>query len=253
MMLQKSLYEFEKHIDMEKFSKVFTPEIKKVISVVRKYGFDIRVVGGAVRDFLQGIEPRDVDFATDAEPAELIFIFDLENIHYEADGIVHGTIKAVFGKEKIEVTSIGYRLKKVNNTIDIERHNSWAFDSMSRDITVNSMSIDMNGVLYDYQNAIHDLKKQLVRFCPNIQNKIDQDPTNLLRWIKAIAHFEKPKWLKKDKEVVKANVGKLKDIKDVKRTKLLLAGLLSSPNKTKVFKLMCDIGIAQELDLTCKN
>ena len=252
-MKKVALNELETKIDMEKFSEIFTPEIKKVISIVRKYGFEIRVVGGAVRDFLQGIKPRDVDFATDAEPAELIFIFDLENIHFEADGIVHGTVKAVFGKDKIEVTSIGYRLKKQNNTIKVERHNSWAFDSLSRDLTVNSMSIDMDGNLYDYQNAIDDLKAQLVKFCPYIQDKIDQDPNNILRWIKAIAHFENPKWLKKDQDVVRRNVIKLTELKDNKRTKLLLAGLLSSPNRLAVLKLMCDLGIAEALDLTCNN
>ena len=71
-------------INLEDFEKIFTPEIRQVVSAIRKYGFDIRVVGGAVRDFLLGKGPRDVDFATDADPAELIFVFDLEGIQYDA-------------------------------------------------------------------------------------------------------------------------------------------------------------------------
>ena len=46
-----------KDIDANEFAKVFTPEIKQVIKVIREYGFDLRVVGGAVRDFLRGQSP----------------------------------------------------------------------------------------------------------------------------------------------------------------------------------------------------
>ena len=91
---------------MEQFEKLFDDDVKSVANAVRKYGFDLRVVGGAVRDFLLGKKPRDIDFATNADPAELILIFDLEGIAYDAKGISHGTVKAVFGDEKVDVTSI---------------------------------------------------------------------------------------------------------------------------------------------------
>lgn len=248
-----ALLELEKQLDMQTFSKVFSNDVKKIIEVLRKYHFDLRVVGGAVRDFLQGQQPRDVDFATDAEPAELIFIFDLENIPYDAGGIKHGTIKAVFGENKIDVTSITYKLRKEGNFITVERNQSWELDSLNRDLTINSMSVDMNGTLYDYQNGLEDLDNQLIKFCPNIQDKINQDPMYVLRWIKGIAHFDNPKWLKRDIEIVKNNASKVTQIKDKKSTKLLLASLLSSPNKTAIFRLMCNLKLAQALDLTCNN
>ena len=34
-------------------------------------GFEIRLVGGAVRDILLGETPKDFDFATDATPEEM--------------------------------------------------------------------------------------------------------------------------------------------------------------------------------------
>lgn len=248
-----SLFELELPINMNEFSKVFTKDIRMLIEVLQKYHFDIRVVGGAVRDFLQGKKPRDVDFATNAEPAELIFIFDIEGIEYDADGIEHGTIKAVFGDNKIDVTSITYKLRKEGNNIKITRNQSWEVDSLSRDLTVNSMSIDLNGMLYDYQNAVQDVKTQLVKFCPNIQDKINQDPFYILRWIKGISQFDNPKWLRADRNIVAANAGKLVSIKDDKKTQLFLASLLSNPNKTAIFKLMCKLKLAQALNLTCNN
>ena len=252
-MITHKLLELEQQINMQEFSAIFSADVRKIINILQKYNFSLRVVGGAVRDFLQGKTPRDVDFATDAEPAELIFIFDLEGITYDAGGIKHGTIKAVFGENKIDITSITYKLRNENNHIKIERNQSWEVDSLSRDVTINSMSVDMNGILYDYQNGIEDLKNNLVKFCPNIQDKINQDPMYILRWIKAIAQLPQPKWLRTDKEIVQANAYKVAAIKDDKKTQLLLASLLTSQNKIKVFTLMCQTGIAPALNLTCNN
>jgi tRNA nucleotidyltransferase (CCA-adding enzyme) len=247
------LFELEKQIDFEKFSQIFSSDIKKVITTVRKYGFDIRVVGGAVRDFLLGRSPRDIDFATDAEPAELIFIFDLEGIDYDVEGIQHGTVKAVFGNSKIDVTSIKYKLKLTGTQIAIDRPTGWKEDSYNRDITINSMSIDLDGKLYDYQNAIKDLHEQRVRYCPGAIEKIQQDPLIIMRWFKALAFFPKPKYLAKDVKVIQSTKHLLPSLKDDKRLKFLLAGLLSTPNSKKIFALMCELGVAQEIALTCSN
>lgn len=246
-----NLFEIENSIDMEKFSEVFTPDVKKVIEIIRKYGFDLRVVGGAVRDFVLGKIPRDIDFATDADPAELIFIFDLEGVQYDAWGIKHGTIKAVFGDNKIDVTSISYKLKLKNNHISIIRTHSWQEDSRHRDLTVNSMSVDMDGNLYDYQGGLEDIKDKRIKFCPGVEEKIEQDPYIILRWFKAFTFFDKPVWLKRDQKTVEENADKVKTVKDEDRTKLFLSGLLTSPNGKKIIAKMCNLGVAQNLDINC--
>lgn len=250
-MTKHVLTELKRKINMSIFKKMFTPEIKKVIKVITKYGFEVRIVGGAVRDFMLGKEPRDIDLATNADPAEIIYIFDKENIEYDASGIVHGTVKAVFGKIKVDLSSIVYKLRQDKTGITIERISSWEQDSKKRDITINSMSVDLDGNLHDYQDALKDIDKQLVRFCPNIEDRIKQSPVHLLRWIKAIAHLSNPQWLKTDKEIVKNNAFRLKEIKDDKKVQLLLAELLKSQHKEKIFKMMCDLKIAQNLDLIC--
>ena len=247
------LFDSEESIDFKRFSQVFNPDIRKVISVVRKYGFDIRVVGGAVRDFIRGVVPRDVDFATDAEPAELIFIFDLEGIGYDASGIKHGTIKAVFGKEKVDVTSITYRMKVINGGVRISRRTGWKTDGKSRDFTINSMSIDLNGRIHDYTGGITDLKNSVVRFCPGAKEQIGQDPNVIMRWFKALTYFSNPTWPKKDQEIIMENLPMLADVKDDRRTKLILDNINQSPNGKDVNQLICRLGAARYLGLTCKD
>lgn len=252
-MTEMYLYEIEKSVDMEEFSKVFTPEVKKVISIVRKYGFDIRAVGGVVRDFIIGKIPRDVDFATNADPAELIFIFDLEGVDYDPSGISHGTIKAVFGNEKIDVTSMNYRLSLKFGKVKIDNPGSWKRESAMRDLTINSMSVDMDGILYDYQGGLADLKRSFVRFCPNPQEKITKDPYTVLRWFKALALFDKPKWLRSDRDIITKNASLVRTVRGEPRTIKLIESLKASPNWPKILTLMCNTGVAKELDLTCSQ
>lgn len=246
-----TLHEISKFVDKAQFESAFDQNVQKVISIIEKYGFDVRVVGGAVRDFLLKKSPRDIDLATDAEPAEIIFVFDLEGIPYDSTGISHGTVKAVFGDEKIDLTSISYKMRKQNGKIKIIRTNSWEYDSSRRDLTINSMSVDLQGKIYDYQNGIDDLNNQIVRFCSNPQDKIDQDPFVILRWFKAVSLFDNPKWPKSDQKIILRNIEKLSLVKDEERVKLLLAGLMQSKNYKQTLQLMCKFKAATYLNLTC--
>lgn len=238
-------------INLEDFEKVFSPDIQTVINAIRKYGFDLRVVGGAVRDFLLGKSPRDVDFATDADPAELILIFDLEGIQYDARGIHHGTIKAVFGDEKIDVTSIAYKID-VDDTMQIIRGEGWEEDAEGRDLTINSLSLDMDGNIHDYVNGIDDLRQGIIRFNPSQYEKIQKNPEIVLRWFKALAIFPNPKWPKEDFELVKEYIPTLANMKDTSKIEKTLGGLLQHENGQKVIDLMCNLHVDQFIDLNCK-
>jgi tRNA nucleotidyltransferase/poly(A) polymerase len=249
--MKTNLLEIEGAISMDEFGKIFTPEIKRIIGIVRKYGFDIRVVGGAVRDFLLGRTPRDVDFATDASPAELMFIFDLEDIEHDDGGIRHGTIKAVFGNNKIDVTTIDYRMHVRQGRVVTKHGSSWKDDSKHRDLTINSMSVDMDGNLYDYHGGQEDLRREMVRFTSDPQEQIDEDPNRILRWFKAISMFDNPRWTKKDRMVIERNAAKVADVMDSKRSQKLLASIKSSERYPRILGLMCQTGVAKHLDLNC--
>lgn len=245
------LFELEMPINMEEFSGLFTPNVRKVIDALQKYRFEIRIVGGAVRDFLRGASPRDIDFATDAEPAEIMFVFDLEGIQHDDSGIQHGTIKAVFGDEIVDVTSITYKLRVDHGKVMIDRGASWEEDAARRDLTINSMSVDVEGTLYDYRNGIEDLRNQTVRFNPGSREKILADPYTILRWFKAIDLFDQPRWMKGDREIVSLHAHLVRNVLDQKRTTRLLSSLKGSKNWKSVRKLMCQTGVAPHVGITC--
>lgn len=247
------LYEEEKIIGINKneFEKVFTPNTKRVINAVRKYGFDVRVVGGAVRDFLIGKRPRDIDFATDADPSELIYIFQLEGIDFDAKGIGHGTIKAKFGDDKIDVTSITYKLDTVDGRMIQKKGMDWEKDAFSRDLTINSLSLDLNGKIHDYVNGLDDISKQVVRFNPGIAEQFRKDPHLIMRWFKALGLFDNPSWPTKDWDYIKNGMQSLSKIKDEEKTEKELAAIMRVKNARKIIDIMCANGADRYLDLTC--
>ena len=140
-------------------------------------------------------------------------------------------------------------LRKIS--IKIKRLKNWEEDSARRDLTINSMSVDMEGKLYDYQNGYEDLKNQVVRFCPDPQSKIEQDPYTILRWFKGISIFDNPRWLKKDRLIIEKNANRVSSVNDESRTKYLFNSLKKLPSWEKINKLMCSTKVAQYCNISC--
>src|SRR3954447_5901378 len=78
-----------------------TPAAAKVCTVVREAGFSAYVVGGAVRDLLLGITPKDFDIATDARPEQIKPLFRRALIIGRRFRLVH----VMFGPETVEVST----------------------------------------------------------------------------------------------------------------------------------------------------
>jgi tRNA nucleotidyltransferase/poly(A) polymerase len=71
-----------------------------------KQGFDLRLVGGCVRDTLLGLIPKDVDLHTDANPDEQIAIYQSNGVRYIETGLQHGTVTVVLNNVSYEITSL---------------------------------------------------------------------------------------------------------------------------------------------------
>src|SRR4051812_44404219 len=78
-----------------------SPAASKVCAVLREGGFQAYVVGGAVRDLLLGITPKDFDVATDARPEQIKPLFRRALIIGRRFRLVH----VMLGQETIEVST----------------------------------------------------------------------------------------------------------------------------------------------------
>ena len=243
-------------LDAQKLKSVVDEHTHAVIDLLQKFRIPVRIVGGAVRDMLLNRTPRDIDLVADADPSTLIYIFDTHGIDVDYGGIVHGTVKAVFGsgsnQQKVDVSSLGWRIRAGAQGVESAGTHSWAKDSALRDLTINSMSMSMDGTVYDYCGGIEDLKNQTVRMGPDSQHSFVHDPNGIMRYFRAVSMFEHPRIIKSDLQWLKKNVHLLQMAADDKKAQMNWISILRGTNRDSAIRLMCSLGVHKYLDfVTC--
>ena len=233
----------------DKFQGLINDDLREIIQALEDYGFQVRIVGGAVRDILLGVVPRDIDLSTDALPDQIIFILSELEIDADAWGIAHGTVKAIIKKVKYDISSLDYQVHKdANGKIVISGAGStWEEDAARRDFTANAMSMDLSGKVYDYFNGIKDLENGMVRPVTEFEANIKRTPVVILRFFKMLAKFQGAKYSRKTLQLVKDNLD-LVDTISIKRIKQELAGIRKSVNGKNTIKLMKEIGLIDILN-----
>ena len=224
---------------------------RAVIRVLQSAQIPVRIVGGAVRDLLRNLPPRDIDLVADASPTMMIYLFDAHGWNLDLGGIQHGTVKVVFGagasEQKVDVSSLGYRIKRHGQEYTVSHTHSWKVDSGLRDLTINAMSMDTQGNVYDYQNGIADLRNQVVKLGTHAEDSLHLDPTGIMRYFKAISQFPKPKILQKDLDWIKSHVHLLADHTEDKKVQMNTISILKSPHRSNALRLMCSMRINKYL------
>lgn len=171
-------------LDRPEFHSVFTPELQTLANLFKKYNYELRIAGGAVRDILMGKQPKDLDFATDATPQQMKEMFTKEEIRMiNEKGEKHGTITArINDKENFEITTLRIDVLTNGRHAQVEFTKDWKLDANRRDLTINSMFLDLDGKLYDYFYGYDDLQKKRVVFVGDADTRIREDYLRILRY-----------------------------------------------------------------------
>lgn len=154
----------------------------RVIRVLEEAGFTAFMVGGAVRDFLLGKIPHDIDVATSAAPDQVKALFK----RTVDTGIVHGTVLVLLDGEGIEVTT--YRTE--GGYTDSRRPDSVEFvqsiqeDLKRRDFTINAMAMDENLQIIDPYGGRVDLQKKIIRAVGEPVERFGEDALRMLRAVR---------------------------------------------------------------------
>ena len=180
--IQKTVLPFEQHhLDAHDLS--FAAE--KVISRLQQAGFQAYVVGGAVRDLLQGIEPKDFDIATNAKPEEIRQIFRRSRIIGKRFPIVH----VMIGPEIIEVTTFRGGDKGIQNAQGrIMKDNTYGTleeDAQRRDFTCNALYFDpIKREIIDFHGGVNDITNSLLVMIGDAAERYQEDPVRILRAVR---------------------------------------------------------------------
>ncbi|MFH0834312.1 MAG: CCA tRNA nucleotidyltransferase [Patescibacteria group bacterium] len=154
---------------------------EKIVRILRENGFESYFAGGAVRDFLLNRKVNDVDIATSARPEEIEKIFPKT----KPLGREFGVVLVIFGKHAFEVATFrgernydGRRPGEVFFT-DAEE------DAKRRDFTVNGMFWDpVQRKILDFVNGQKDLKKGILRFIGDANERAGEDFLRILRGVR---------------------------------------------------------------------
>lgn len=162
----------------------------RVTQTLQKAGFKAFIVGGAVRDMMLGLRPKDFDVATDATPEEIKRLFRRAFIIGRRFQIVH----VMFGQDLIEVTtfrgsSTGDAPKDAHGRV--LRDNTFGEqdeDAERRDFTINAMYYDpAREQVLDYHGGVKDIRSKTLRIIGVPEARYREDPVRLLRVVRFAA------------------------------------------------------------------
>lgn len=170
--------------------KLMTPETKKLGDAFVTAGFQVRFVGGCVRDAILGVAAKDVDFCTDATPDEMRSIAGANNFKFLPTGLDHGTATLVVDGEPFEVTTLRIDVETDGRHAEVEFTRDFEKDAERRDLTINAMSMDFEGNVYDYFGGRDDLAARKVRFVGIAEMRIREDYLRILRYFRFAARFD---------------------------------------------------------------
>ena len=185
-----------------------------VVRTLQNAGFEAYIVGGAVRDMLLGLRPKDFDVATNATPEQVKQLFRRAFIIGRRFRIVHvvygrgrehevievSTFRAyldnaaaeqVAGNEKTSRSELAGMQHAVDSTGRVLRDNVWGpqeEDAVRRDFTINAMYYDpATQVVVDYHNGLKDAKSKTLRMIGDPVTRYREDPVRIIRAVRFAA------------------------------------------------------------------
>ena len=166
------------------------PALTRIFDVLTQAGYVPRFVGGCVRDALfhrmdDGDchdNGGDFDIAVPCPPETTIHILQSADIHVIPTGIDFGSVMAVIDGEHYEITSLRRDVETDGRRAVVSYTTDWAVDAHRRDFTINAMSLDRDGNLYDYCDGITDAQMGMVRFVGQADLRVQEDILRILRY-----------------------------------------------------------------------
>ncbi|MES2840503.1 MAG: polynucleotide adenylyltransferase PcnB [Pseudomonadota bacterium] len=185
-----------------------------VVHTLKQAGYEAYIVGGAVRDLLLGLRPKDFDVATSATPEQVKSLFRRAFIIGRRFRIVHviygrgrehemievSTFRAYLDSADAEQVAGNERTSKgelagMKHAVDasgrVLRDNVWGpieHDAARRDFSINAMYYDPESqTVVDFHHGIRDAKKKTLRMIGDATTRYREDPVRIIRAVRFAA------------------------------------------------------------------
>lgn len=224
--------------------QLFFAESQTLLAVYHAAQIPVRFVGGCVRDSLLGLKIHDIDLCTPARPETSREILRQAGISTIPTGIAHGTITALVNHTAFEITTLRRDVSTDGRRATVAYTDSWVEDAERRDFTLNALSCDADGKLYDYCGGLDDLRAGHVRFIGDAECRIREDVLRILRFFRFDGRFNHNS---PDITALTAcrNLAHLLPTLSIERVRDEILKILSLPRAPKIWDLMLENRIMQ--------
>ena len=210
----------------------------KILNKLNKCGKGY-IVGGAIRDILLGLKPKDVDFATNLSYETLKTLF--------SEYTPKETGKS-FGVLRIRINNIDYEIAKFRKDIyGKEKKVSFVDDIRNdlarRDFTINAMAYNQKEGIIDLYNGQKDIENRIINFVGKAEERIIEDPLRVLRAFRFMSRL-KFSLSENTVEAIKKQKELLKNISE-ERITMEFSKLLLGENIKNTLTLMKDMGVLE--------
>lgn len=204
-------------------SALIEPRAATVVQMLQDAGFDAYIVGGAVRDLLLGLAPKDFDVATSATPEQVKQLFGRSRqfrafiigkrfriVHVVwGRGRAHEVIEvstfrayldnaaapAVSGNERTSRAQLSRMQHAVDASGRVLRDNVWGpqdQDATRRDFTVNAMYYDpARRIVVDFHGGMQDVRTRSLRMIGDAAVRYREDPVRIIRAVRFAAKLHR--------------------------------------------------------------
>lgn len=219
--------------------------VQEILDKFEKFGYEIYIVGGAVRDILMGRITNDWDFTTNATPEEILKIVP--------GGLYNNQFGTVFTPNPDDETRpheiTTFRHEEGYTDFRHPEHITWGKslkeDLSRRDFTINSLALDKDLKTIDLYKGQEDVKDKLIRAVGDPDTRFGEDALRMMRAIRIASEIgfsiDKPTF-----EAIKKNAPLINKIAK-ERVKEELFKILASNNSYDGIVLLKDSGLMQEI------
>ena len=144
---------------------------------------ELYVVGGAVRDTLLGLTPKDIDYVAVGASPNIFLELGFQQVGHDFPVFLHPKshveIALARTERKTQQGHTGF-VVHADPTVSLET------DLLRRDFTMNAMAISRGGELIDPYGGQYDLEQRIMR---HVSHAFTEDPLRVLRGVRFLAQL----------------------------------------------------------------
>ncbi len=223
-----------------------TGPLAHLLAVLDHAGEEARVVGGAVRDAMFGQRPHEVDIATTAMPGAVIERVRAAGFKAVPTGIDHGTVTVIVDGMPFEVTTLRADIETFGRKAKVAFGRDWQIDAERRDFTMNALSVDRTGAVFDYVGGLADIDARRVRFIGDPAKRIAEDYLRILRFFRFHATYGQAP---PDRAGLAACVAARDGLTQLSRERIRMEmlKLLRAPHAAPTLAVMAETGLLEQV------